>query len=788
MKKNANRVVNLLLLMTGTIAQLYLLSDTVGCRLSRRFPLWMVLLCLVIWFSAHIRHGALIGIPVFGVLAALAVRNAGPELLLEFQDFFDRLTGTFYENILYRGRTYPFLNLVQDHTLLFLIIGVLVAGYLAMALSSRGARTSLVLIGALPMTAACILINETPPAAALLAIVLFLFLTAVGGSFYRDNSGSFAAVLGTLAPLALLLSLLLLAVDPQNYVYEPPKVDLREEMKNFLQAADEWADDLLNDHDISVPEFLTAPRDNASSGQNPSAGALPPSDPSLISPEELPEGITPDLIWQSVDGALDLTQNASPEDLELVVLRVKSDTGGRIYLRGSSFGDYTGTGWKRVEQEVEVSSLPFTARALAAAGAGEQKLSVRVQSSSGIRFLPYFSEEQQGLDSYVPSNGEDRYEVLFRSAPSLTGISAPAEADELEAQYRTYAHSFYTRLPEETRTAMLNLCASEGLDPASGNLIAEVASFVRSSGVYDLNTPAYPGNDYALYFLTTAHQGYCIHFATAATVLYRALGIPARMTAGFVAETDAGRYTDVKAADAHAWVEVYQDGIGWIPVEVTGRSGLNEGIPGPQDETQPEYASPEEELPEGALQEEPLTEQPAETGSAQNSGDLSPTEGQTAADGAQTLQPTPVPTPQPSASLPVGPVTQPVQTPQSEAARHSRTLQRIVLAVLCALLPPAAILLRRAAVLSLRRRRLQQADANKAVVTVFRTAEQASRYGDEVPREIRTAAEKAAFSRNGVSETEAEVSRAHLHLLLQRVYQKQNLWNKFRYKYLSALI
>jgi hypothetical protein len=133
-------------------------------------------------------------------------------------------------------------------------------------------------------------------------------------------------------------------------------------------------------------------------------------------------------------------------------------------------------------------------------------------------------------------------------------------------------------------------------------------------------------------------------------------------------------------------------------------------------------------------------------------------------------------------------VTQPVQTTQSEAARHSRTLQRIVLAVLCALLPPAAILLRRAAVLSLRRRRLQQADANKAVATVFRTAELAARYGEEVPREIRTAAEKAAFSRNGVSETEAEASRAHLHLLLQRVYQKQNLWNKFRYKYLSALI
>jgi endonuclease/exonuclease/phosphatase family metal-dependent hydrolase len=164
---------------------------------------------------------------------------------------------------------------------------------------------------------------------------------------------------------------------------------------------------------------------------------------------------------------------------------------------------------------------------------------------------------------------------------------------------------------------------------------------------------------------------------------------------------------------------------------VTGRSGLDEGIPGPQDETQPDNTSPEEELPEGALPEEPLTEQPAETVPTQNSDDLSPAEMQTAAGEAQNLQPAPAPTPQPSSSLPVGPVTQPVQTPQSEAARHSRTLQRIVLAVLCALLPPAAILLRRAAVLSLRRRRLQQADANKAVATVFRTAELAARYGHD---------------------------------------------------------
>ena len=52
--------------------------------------------------------------------------------------------------------------------------------------------------------------------------------------------------------------------------------------------------------------------------------------------------------------------------------------------------------------------------------------------------------------------------------------------------------------------------------------------------------------------------------------MYRALGIPARYVVGYMGQTEAGEWTEITLKDAHAWVEVYLDGIGWVQVEVTG--------------------------------------------------------------------------------------------------------------------------------------------------------------------------------------------------------------------------
>ncbi len=79
-------------------------------------------------------------------------------------------------------------------------------------------------------------------------------------------------------------------------------------------------------------------------------------------------------------------------------------------------------------------------------------------------------------------------------------------------------------------------------------------------------------------FLFDTKEGYCSHYATAAAVLLREMGVPARYVEGYIANEwydnygtqQAAKYRcDVRDEHSHTWVEVYYDNIGWIPYEVT---------------------------------------------------------------------------------------------------------------------------------------------------------------------------------------------------------------------------
>ena len=71
------------------------------------------------------------------------------------------------------------------------------------------------------------------------------------------------------------------------------------------------------------------------------------------------------------------------------------------------------------------------------------------------------------------------------------------------------------------------------------------------------------------YFLTEHKRGVCRHFAAAATMMFRALGIPARYTIGFMVNIEANVKLEY-SGDGHAWTEIYMENYGWIPLEVTG--------------------------------------------------------------------------------------------------------------------------------------------------------------------------------------------------------------------------
>jgi Transglutaminase-like superfamily len=120
----------------------------------------------------------------------------------------------------------------------------------------------------------------------------------------------------------------------------------------------------------------------------------------------------------------------------------------------------------------------------------------------------------------------------------------------------------------------------------------QVEEYLRSRFAYSLTPPATRfGSPYAA-FLFKTQTGYCQHFAGAMAVLLRFNGIPARVAVGFTAGEKAGDGTFVVTRqDAHAWVEVYFPGVGWVSfdptpgrtIPVPGASSASAGFvePGP---------------------------------------------------------------------------------------------------------------------------------------------------------------------------------------------------------------
>jgi transglutaminase-like putative cysteine protease len=105
-----------------------------------------------------------------------------------------------------------------------------------------------------------------------------------------------------------------------------------------------------------------------------------------------------------------------------------------------------------------------------------------------------------------------------------------------------------------------------------------IQEYLRSEGGFTYSLTLAPpakdrsGNDAGYDSLTNflvTKQGYCVQFATAMVMMSRAAGIPARMAIGFLPGTESEGVWTVLAADAHAWPELYLDGVGWTRFEPT---------------------------------------------------------------------------------------------------------------------------------------------------------------------------------------------------------------------------
>lgn len=146
-----------------------------------------------------------------------------------------------------------------------------------------------------------------------------------------------------------------------------------------------------------------------------------------------------------------------------------------------------------------------------------------------------------------------------------------------EAVYRDFVYENYTQTDEDTAALMQKLFWKDYQPESDGiySAVSQVRTVLNQTVQYVEKPAAAPeGVDPVQWFLTKSKQGNAVLYASAATEALRVYGIPARYVEGYFLSEEqsvmaAGDPVSVTGQNAHAWVEVYFDGIGWLPVDVT---------------------------------------------------------------------------------------------------------------------------------------------------------------------------------------------------------------------------
>ncbi len=244
-----------------------------------------------------------------------------------------------------------------------------------------------------------------------------------------------------------------------------------------------------------------------------------------------------------------------------------------------------------------------------------------VNAGKQYRYAPYVWESEKKnngefvQDLYVrPKKKSKQYQYEFYTG-DMHGILGAQERftgslmtehpgwndfSAFEQSYREYVYNTYTRMPEgHEQLKAMKLAADDASIYEKVNAVINCLSDYR----YTLEPGDLPkGEDFVDYFLFENKKGYCMHFASSAVLLLRNMGVPARYVEGYlITESDissaatVGRTTiggfdgvdyeeelvqlkmvEVMDYSGHAWIEVYCNGFGWLPIEVTYGSTMGE--------------------------------------------------------------------------------------------------------------------------------------------------------------------------------------------------------------------
>lgn len=522
-------------------------------------------------------------------------------------------------------------------------------------------------------------------------------------------------------------------------------------------------------------------------------------EPSGDSPQVGVGGSTADEVDLNLAGPL-----AQTHDL---VMQVYTDDEQTLYLRGMAYANYENNTWSTLDSQ-QSDSYPemsdtdnWTPLYSSLYEGSADSMRIVTRNPQEVLYTPYFLSENPGgevnMDISILNPGRSTdYTASYNAEPWQLAGGFDNYYDSLNYEYYSdFLYWNYTDISAGLYDELMDAIEQSGLTPPSygdeliyyddyynggeiqyhsdGNaewysssentysqrVVEFVRQLVSSSAEYSLDTPRVPeGEDIASYLLTDMDTGYCVHFATSAAMLLRVFGIPSRYVTGYCVNVSADQpYTTITSDNAHAWVEYFVDGVGWVPLEATPAS-FTPAVA---------YSDPIQEQPQ--TQEETQEETQGETQGETQS------EAQTQADSeAQT-----------DTQLPVSQATENANGDLLVSEGGLGVVLTIAAAVLALAL---AVWLRFVLTKELRRRRFLSGDKNRRAKYIYRYIERCAKYSKQsIPEDIYDIGAKASFSRRGVTKQELNTLLDYAKKSRIELYQNSSALKRLYYKLVMVI-
>jgi transglutaminase-like putative cysteine protease len=286
---------------------------------------------------------------------------------------------------------------------------------------------------------------------------------------------------------------------------------------------------------------------------------------------------------QLTDPTLDLRRNLNqPEDRD--VIEYQTNTPGGVYLRLASLPQLNANGWSNVQIRLNNGrSLPAIP-GMSGEPSERRSTTIKVLDfSSQYLPLPYAprtfdapGDWRFDSNSLVVVNAGNRAQDLRRLSYTVESVDVvPGSKDLNNAVAGTPADAAVTAvIPADLPDSLVQLAkriTADAKTPAAK--AAAIQAYLRSNQ-FTYSTEPLPGSGYEALqnFLLQDRRGYCEQFASAMAMMARVVGIPSRVSVGFLPGERDEEGWKVSIRDMHAWPELYFANYGWVRFEPTPAS------------------------------------------------------------------------------------------------------------------------------------------------------------------------------------------------------------------------